>query len=1011
MAVDTRSLGLLGFPSLEKGTKVPKFSLPPPADLVSEPSQADFEKARFILVQQRRSAPDFKDPGVQRRNTLLSKKKAEARADPNNWKFSLHEVGKALNGLFDTRQATWQSMSIAKALFAAGGECIDAQTLWEHAMDSSLESRTGRMMKKLHNLTSDSAETARCPWLECATRRKDISAVVVLCQAGVRQDSLDMALELALKNKSYAVAEEILRFNAQLPKEIELYAEAMKGPKAPDLSFLMLWMPSTISYTRPFALEAMLTAARTTNQPLRDDMNIALSVLLTNVPIKPDEAYKILVTAIKASNLKAMALVSLAIDMDWKTMQGAGTTATAAAAAIRSSSVRLSVLDFLFQNGAKANTPVLQKQLLKEAVEGNLDLVTLFVHSGVSPCCPGKDSDTLQWAVSNARMDIFDLIMDASIPQEVASSAILHTPYDTSEANKVAIVTSLCQKKGATGQPLSQLLIDAVLQSSESLITTLLTFGATADYINENGRNALYIAIERGDVTLARRLCDTQTSKTIISDGLPLALQSLGGEDELEILCELLSLLVTNGASGTPLEQTVFAVIPTKTWAPVLQRLLPVGMSDGAWGRAVDEAAKLRGPAVLHLICKEAPSIPKENLEAALTEVIFGDSYHQKKAQILAAQAEKQAHWGFLDQLLVGLRVGTVSHRKEAIEILLLHGASVNAGRAAVLVDSTIEADIDHIRQLLKWQPDAEALTYTLEAALTLSNPDRLSIVQILDGHGLSPETRASHFLDATQKRDPELLSVLIGQETVLWDHDDGSLEFAVSQGLVDEVTILLLHGAPRAHIESSFNVVVTQQLYRQRNNIQIAAKLLQQQLSKTMLNDALFRAFQQSSTTLPADFISLLLKYGVDVDVEQGACFTMAAMIKDVHIFKGLAACPFDLTVVLHAFLELADLATMGEAELIDWINILAAGRHGKTSARRYDESMAVLAMKRFPKGQALIARLLDLGFDRRRKRSIPLISALSSNETSDEVILELLSRGDYGMYCPTSCSLYLPE
>ena len=151
-------------------------------------------------------------------------------------------------------------------------------------------------------------------------------------------------------------------------------------------------------------------------------------------------------------------------------------------------------------------------------------------------------------------MDTLNILMEASIPEAVASAAILRLPRVASEAVKARVIQCLAEKK-ASKESLSRLLLRAIKASQHSVVEALLRYGGRADHF-EHGENSLHIAASRANLPLVRRLCLAQLPGPVVSGAVPSAYRALRQGRQAEDVVKILSLLAESGARGDEAEET-----------------------------------------------------------------------------------------------------------------------------------------------------------------------------------------------------------------------------------------------------------------------------------------------------------------------------------------------------------------------------------------------------------------------------------------------------------------------
>ncbi|KAH6886983.1 hypothetical protein B0T10DRAFT_607797 [Thelonectria olida] len=857
---------ILGFPDIAQGERLASLSSPTETPSF-EHSPSDQAEARQLLIQVRTTDPAYKDVYQKKRYIFHTKQKKQSLANPDHWHFTQNEIGRALHLYFEDNRQTWRPIGIARALLDMATD-NSATSLWELAQDHrskwaiAIESKQPSM-------------GVPCPWLDLAVERRQLPTVVMLCRAGMDQSCSNLALVKALRLKAYDIAEELLRFHAELPLNEELYLAALASP-IPDLDFIRLWLSAPSKPIRQHAINAMSTAAGTRSPT--DEMKTALSTLLANVEVSPEEAYHLLNCAISAQNIEAMAAISLAIGGSWTCIKGQGAiSAVAAAVQIADHSLRYRVLNFLLSAGAKADTTILRKQLFVDGKRDDMNNVRLLIGFGVSPHQAGYDTDLLSWTVANARMDVFHVIMEAEIPPHVASPVVDKIPHDASETDKVSIVMGL-GRKGASGLPLSRLLLRAVQSSSDDLTRALVGLKASADFIDDEGANSLYVAVVRGDAALARLLCTTNPKPSVVSAAVRLTFDALMN-NSVDTMLEILSLLAEHGASGDPVECTLIKAITTPVCLDVLAILLPTGLSLTAGGRAVGQAIKLAGTEALDLICATA-NVTTQSLETSLMEVIYGTHYSSEKARILARMAQRQGYNTTLDWVLVNPKRKNHPCGEEIIDMLLSHGASVDVGGGVLLVDALEQGNKEALTKLLRRNPSTSSLTTALGAICNSHTKDQgFEFTRLLLGASESDIGQSRTLLQLVQEAHPDppdlVLVTLLLEHNASVDHANGEVLHLAAKGLLLELAEVLLTTKPSiATVERAFRTAL-HSLDSPRERLQMMELLLSSGVRLDSVSQALVEEIESKPTN--QDAAVLLLTYGASVNDNSGLALVHA--------------------------------------------------------------------------------------------------------------------------------------
>jgi len=191
---------------------------------------SNIDEARYMLVHQRTSEPGYRQPHLQKRHFFRSKKGKEAKCNTVNWVFTKHDIAKAFDDLLS--RPPLPAPGVAQALLSQA--CVATlDELWCHFYNPKLEKRTESranisrssvLPKSISTvvltarssvaLETTSAMVPEITWLDEVCRQGNLEYVRLMCQAGLSQDALDRAFEIALSKHSMDTMEVLLSFGA-----------------------------------------------------------------------------------------------------------------------------------------------------------------------------------------------------------------------------------------------------------------------------------------------------------------------------------------------------------------------------------------------------------------------------------------------------------------------------------------------------------------------------------------------------------------------------------------------------------------------------------------------------------------------------------------------------------------------------------------------------------------------------------------------------------------------------
>lgn len=628
--------------------------------------------------------------------------------------------------------------------------------------------------------------------------------------------SLEAAALDALMRGRHDIARELIAAGASMasPAATYLFTAALAATPA-DIELIRTWLTAPLPHSdttaadpdggRRLAAVTCMRALASEVPPVRAGATDALALLLANVDMSPDEAYGVLVAAVAARNVAAVAAMAVAAKDDWRAgmaADGRGRAATYAAAftaaePVHSIEQSLCILDFLVSSGADPDTPTLRLCLLQAAQHGHLYAVSRLMRLGVATWA--DDANVISWAVEGMRLDVLAVIVEAW-----AGSA------------------RAAEERGGAGQAVSPMasaasaalaLIPADARDPERTVLILRALGVLCATIDgargaRGGQNGFIIAAVRGNVKLTTQLSKVGgVSAATASAAVPLVVRAIT-VDNVDDMVAILAVLVQCGACGASVDGAILEALPTSASTQVLNTLLSAGMDPVAAGKAIQDALRLPSSDALQLLCAAAsPHIPCEALEAALHEALFGPAYDKEMTLMLLGVVAKQAEGqsAMLDRLLASPACSGHRHRQDVAQMLLAHGASVNAGGGAVLRAAATAGDVEMLQQLLRLEPSTEALSASLMAAIGLPSADmRLRISKsILESSSTANLGQSGALVSLIREHgkdcgpDLSLIELLLDKHASVDEFDGEALHLAAKSLSVSLVQLLLASGRP----------------------------------------------------------------------------------------------------------------------------------------------------------------------------------------------------------------------
>ncbi|KAK0749851.1 hypothetical protein B0T18DRAFT_461622 [Schizothecium vesticola] len=749
--------GILGFPNLTPAPRPPRLQPSPKL----RPTPQDRNRARELLVHLRTSDPSYKAPDESKRRHFRSERKNKVLADTGQWTFSSYEVAKGVANYFSHETLTPGGVLAALLETASDSDGNDVDNIWKRSQGPPPESFRLRKPKP--------SDVGPCPWISLAADQSAGDALACLLEAGGSQKDLGAALEAALDRKDYAVARELVAFDAPFPPRPDLFSAATSQPL--DMDFVNLWLAAPASPPPEFSTLAIATMMRMSSRESRT----VLSMLLTSYPPSAAESAALLLQAIELGNLETLATVSAALHHSWPALGDIhhSEPCVRAATRIQHADARQRVLSFLFAAGVEPNLPDLRALLLKEVKAENVEHIRLLVSHGVPSHVRGGQPpfSPLEAAVETSHVDILRLVVASGtvIPSDVASAATERISDGWSEQTRAEMLDLLAPHVQEPKDSLSKLLLRAVRNSNQTVISTILRHGARSSYVDVGGANSLHIAVERGDVDLIQKLCAATPTASIASRALVAAYEAFGS-GPTEPMLSVTSLLVREAATGDPAD---------------LSRMLTAGL--------VMQPRTVRRKVCAIIIAASTSSIGEGE---ALADIVREADADLELVRLLLRKSPSTAMLS--DGLKMGLAAQGGAARRELCRLLFQAsspGQIRERQRLAALVAESV-LDLELIRSFLsRIRKDKAARSATLKAALSRrSRADRMALCELVLGDSASEIGQSKALVTLVEEPDSDMALIdLLVRKGASVDHDQGrALVKAIERGSVHLLKALL---------------------------------------------------------------------------------------------------------------------------------------------------------------------------------------------------------------------------
>lgn len=420
---------------------------------------------------------------------------------------------------------------------------------------------------------------------------------------------------------------------------------------------------------------------------------------------------------------------------------------------------------------------------------------------------------------------------------------------------------------------------------------------------------------------------------------MPYALAGL--DDQEQALISVLKMLVSHGARGPSVDETVLKTLerPGPATEEILMVLLPVGIGPDSLGTAV-LALSRQGATVksLELLC-EASDIPETALASALKIVLGHKPLNMEKARILVETIETTGRGHILDQLLVHFHRD--GHRKgyQIVEFLLASGASIDAGDGCVMVAEASRGNLVRLGDMMRRAPSPLTLENTLKKALSLlPGPVQRDIVRLILDSATTDIGQGDVALLAVQDENTDLLKMV--------NHNRGRVPFSCEEALWDAID----HDNDKA-VSIFVQNGMTPEIAASALVVNIGTSLLQVGVDSGTKDAALSKAFSAATASgaLPVELIHLLVSKGADPCQQAGLLFRTTFQKANIAALRALTAAPFPLDRVVRILMESSDESRASYVAKALNICLAQAKRHSSHHELE-DNTLLKVALERIP-------------------------------------------------------------
>ncbi|KAE8449593.1 hypothetical protein EG329_007923 [Mollisiaceae sp. DMI_Dod_QoI] len=549
-----RQIDILHLARASPPQQIPPLAKPDYRDFrVSLPS--NIEEARSLLIQQRTSEPGYRPPEQQIRHVFRLKNSKEAKCNTAKWTFTKHEVAKTFDSLLSRTPLPVPGIAQALLHYAS---VASLEELWCHFKDPKLEKRMGSLFKNLRSSTlpkslsslvldnrpltleTTSAMVDKITWLDKVCDQENLKYILLMCQAGLDQDTLNLAYEIALRKHSIDAMEMLLSFGAVASAFCEETIQNHSNPHDDALVRLLLSAPGAMSGN---GWRRWLE--------LKPEWIRSPELLLLCLAHRPDVAcMRLLGRALGLRNLPATAIIIAYGDFSGESYHDSRQLACKFVSRIQDDGSRHRFFTVLVESEFVADSLVLREELVKDVKIRHLPLIKLLAAAGV--IVDMEPHNALSWAVSNMDFDILELFKRGTFTSPI-SLVLEFIPSSTSESDMLRLVEIL-GPLGLAGQPLDSYLIRAVRRRYHELVAVLIFYGASIEY---KKASAIQTALENADLDMLNILLQERCSAKLLSATIPTAMVLSPRDIRLQAMEALLKKGVLPQKLGIPLQSLV----------------------------------------------------------------------------------------------------------------------------------------------------------------------------------------------------------------------------------------------------------------------------------------------------------------------------------------------------------------------------------------------------------------------------------------------------------------------
>ncbi|KAF5653899.1 hypothetical protein F25303_1931 [Fusarium sp. NRRL 25303] len=448
--------------------------------------------------------------------------------------------------------------------------------------------------------------------------------------------------------------------------------------------------------------------------------------------------------------------------------------------------------------------------LVRAAQRKQQHLVQALLHYGAS--VEAEEAAAIRAAIISADLYVLSLLLQGQCASAILST-LIPTAMEISPRTMRFGVMQCLIKKGVEIQALGTTLLQLLSEEGDidsDLTKLLIDNGAPLDCTSDVGASPLMQVVNKGDVTVLNMLCSAKPTTEALAAALPVAFNTIAAFGH-DVALELMALLLKQGASGPPLNETFLKAIASDVPLNFVQLLTEHGADvNYSSGRAFVMAIEMDRFSVLELLCSSSPPT-QATVTATLPKLIETKHYSYSNIELFLSAASRATPKPSLTNTY-GL-IKDHPQRAELLPCLLRHGLDINEESGMVLCLAVREHEMDLIKSILALDPSIATLSNAFREACQVEDSDKkLDLMELLlkkaspaeigQSKALLQETQAA--LDGNM----DGLWLLLGHKANVNFNNGEAVQAAASNsaGYPIILNMLLSAGATDATVEEAFD-------------------------------------------------------------------------------------------------------------------------------------------------------------------------------------------------------------